>query len=68
MERRVRHRQPKGTETAGPLLNTTAPAPDPTGVVPRAPDSSLNAQGPLIQSAGQAFRQREKRHMHLFDQ
>jgi hypothetical protein len=30
MERRVRHRQPKGTGTDGPLLYTTAPVPDPT--------------------------------------
>jgi hypothetical protein len=30
MEGRVRHRQPKGTATDGPLLNTTAPTLDPT--------------------------------------
>ena len=30
MERRVRHRQPKGTATDGPLLNITAPTLDPT--------------------------------------
>jgi hypothetical protein len=30
MERRVRHRQPKGTVTDGPLLYTTAPTLDPT--------------------------------------
>ena len=30
MERRVRHRQPKGAATDGLLLHTTAPVPDPT--------------------------------------
>jgi hypothetical protein len=30
MEKRVRHRQPKGAETDGLLLHTTAPVPDPT--------------------------------------
>jgi hypothetical protein len=30
MERRVRHRQPKGTVADGPLLYTTAPTLDPT--------------------------------------
>src|SRR6266536_4739152 len=31
MEWRVRHRQPKGTETDGPHLDVIAPASDPTG-------------------------------------